>query len=51
MHFRSLRHTGTMPTAGAGANLRDLMDRMGREQSRRDDDLARGGQALAKIHR
>jgi hypothetical protein len=29
MHFHDLRHTGNMLAADAGANLRELMDRMG----------------------
>lgn len=29
MHFHDLRHTGNHFTAGTGATLRELMDRMG----------------------
>ncbi len=34
VHFHDLRHTGNMLTADAGANLRELMDRMGHASSR-----------------
>ncbi len=33
-HFHDLRHTGNMLTAGTGANLRELMDRMGHSSTR-----------------
>ena len=33
-HFHDLRHTGTMLTAGTGATLRELMDRMGHSSTR-----------------
>jgi integrase len=33
-HFHDLRHTGNMLAADAGANLRELMDRMGHSTSR-----------------
>jgi integrase len=33
-HFHDLRHTGNMLTADAGANLRELMDRMGHSTTR-----------------
>jgi integrase len=34
IHFHDLRHTGNMLAAGAGANLRELMDRMGHSTAR-----------------
>ena len=34
MHFRDLRHAGNTYTANAGANLRELMERMGHSTSR-----------------
>jgi integrase len=34
IHFHDLRHTGNMLAAGAGANLRELMDRMGHSAAR-----------------
>ena len=34
MHFHDLRHTGNTLTAGTGANLRELMDRMGHSSTR-----------------
>ncbi len=34
IHFHDLRHTGNMLAADAGANLRELMDRMGHSTSR-----------------
>jgi integrase len=34
MHFHDLRHTGNMLAADAGANLRELMDRMGHSTAR-----------------
>ena len=34
MHFHDLRHTGNMLAADAGANLRELMDRMGHSTTR-----------------
>jgi len=34
VHFHDLRHTGNMLTADAGANLRELMDRMGHASTR-----------------
>jgi len=34
LHFHDLRHTGNMLTADAGANLRELMDRMGHSSTR-----------------
>jgi Phage integrase family len=33
VHFHDLRHTGNMLTADAGANLRELVDRMGHASS------------------
>ena len=33
VHFHDLRHTGNMLTADAGANLRELVDRMGHGSS------------------
>ena len=33
-HFHDLRHTGNTLTAGTGANLRELMDRMGHSSTR-----------------
>ena len=34
VHFHDLRHTGNALTAGAGANLRELMERMGHASTR-----------------
>ena len=34
IHFHDLRHTGNMLAADAGANLRELMDRMGHSTNR-----------------
>ena len=34
VHFQDLRHTGNQLVAEAGANLRELMDRMGHSTSR-----------------
>ena len=34
MHFRDLRHSGNILAASAGANLRELMDRMGHDSDR-----------------
>jgi integrase len=34
IHFHDLRHTGNQLTASAGANLRELMDRMGHSTTR-----------------
>jgi integrase len=34
MHFHDLRHTGNMLAADAGANHRELMDRMGHSTNR-----------------
>jgi integrase len=34
MHFHDLRHTGNTFTAGAGATLREMMDRMGHSSTR-----------------
>jgi integrase len=34
VHFHDLRHMGNMLTAEAGANLRELMDRMGHASTR-----------------
>ena len=34
VHFHDLRHTGNTLTADAGANLRELMDRMGHSSTR-----------------
>src|SRR5262245_19070100 len=34
IHFRDLRHTGNTLVAEAGANLRELMERMGHSTSR-----------------
>jgi integrase len=36
-HFHNLRHTGNNLTAQAGANLRELMERMGHSSTRRTD--------------
>jgi hypothetical protein len=33
-HFHDLRHTGNVFTAGTGATLRELMDRMGHSSTR-----------------
>jgi hypothetical protein len=33
-HFHDLRHTGNTLTAGTGATLRELMDRMGHNSTR-----------------
>ena len=33
-HFHDLRHTGNTWAAGSGANLRELMDRMGHSSMR-----------------
>jgi hypothetical protein len=33
-HFHDLRHTGSQLAAGADANLRELMDRMGHDSAR-----------------
>jgi integrase len=34
VRFHDLRHTGNTLTAGAGANLRELMERMGHSSTR-----------------
>jgi len=34
VHFHDLRHTGNTLTADAGANLRELVDRMGHSSTR-----------------
>jgi integrase len=34
VHFHDLRHAGNVLAAGAGANLRELMERMGHSTSR-----------------
>jgi hypothetical protein len=34
VHFHDLRHTGNTPTADAGANLRELTERMGHSSTR-----------------
>ena len=34
LHFHDLRHAGNVLTAAAGANLRELMERMGHSTSR-----------------
>jgi integrase len=34
IYLQDLRHTGNTLTAGAGASLRELMDRMGRSSTR-----------------
>jgi integrase len=34
VHFHDLRHTGNALTAGAGANLRELMERLGHSSTR-----------------
>ena len=34
IHFHDLRHTGNQLAANAGANLRELMDRMGHSTTR-----------------
>jgi integrase len=39
VRFHDLRHTGDTLTAGAGANLRELMERMGAQQRPGRDDL------------
>jgi integrase len=42
-HFHDLRHTGNMLAADAGANLRDLMDRMGHSTARAATVYLHGG--------
>ena len=34
IHFHDLRHAGNLLVANAGANLRELMERMGQSTSR-----------------
>jgi len=58
LHFHDLRHTGNTMAAGQGANLRELMERMGHSSTRaaliylhatreRDEKIAAGmGKAL-----
>src|SRR5205823_4188512 len=43
VHFHDLRHTGNMLTADAGANLRELMDRMGHSTTRAATVYLHGG--------
>ena len=43
MHFHDLRHTGNMLAADAGANLRELMDRMGHATTRAATAYLHGG--------
>ena len=43
MHFHDLRHTGNMLAADAGANLRELMDRMGHSTTRAATVYLHGG--------
>ena len=43
MHFHDLRHTGNMLAADAGANLRELMQRMGHSTTRAATVYLRGG--------
>jgi hypothetical protein len=40
VHFHDLRHTGNTLTADAGANLRELMERMGARQHQGRADLS-----------
>jgi hypothetical protein len=57
IHFHDLRHTGNMLAAGAGAGLRELMERMGHSTTRAaltylhaNDDRQRAiASALSKI--
>ena len=42
-HFHDLRHTGNMLAADAGANLRELMDRMGHSTTRAATVYLHGG--------
>ena len=41
VHLHDLRHTGNQLTADAGANLRELMERMGHSSSRCSPNSAR----------
>jgi integrase len=43
MHFHDLRHTGNMLAADAGANLRELMERMGHSTARAATVYLHGG--------
>ena len=43
IHFHDLRHTGNMLAADAGANLRELMDRMGHSTTRAATVYLHGG--------
>ena len=43
MHFHDLRHTGNMLAADAGANLRELMERMGHSTTRAATVYLHGG--------
>jgi integrase len=43
MHFHDLRHTGNMLAADAGANLRELMERMGQSTTRAAAVYLHGG--------
>jgi integrase len=43
MHFHDVRHTGNMLTADAGANLRELMERMGHSTTRAATLYLHGG--------
>jgi integrase len=43
MHFHDLRHTGNMLAQWAGANLRELMERMGHSTTRAATVYLHGG--------
>jgi hypothetical protein len=43
MHFHDLRHTGKMLAADTGANLRELMERMGHSTTRAATVYLHGG--------
>ena len=43
MHFHDLRHTGNMLAADAGANVRELMERMGHSTTRAATVYLHGG--------
>ena len=43
MHFHDLRHTGNMLAADEGANLRELMERMGHSTTRAATVYLHGG--------
>ncbi len=51
MHFHDLRHTGNMLAADAGANLRELMERMGHSTTRAATVYLHGGTRAAAGHR